>query len=124
MKKTMIIALLAACAGQLKAQTIQQSVWGNKSYWSPYAKPKSSATLLKLDSLKPILNQPSLNSNIKTVTEIGIATTDFNMPIVKVSSNDRMPIVKTDEPGMHYDMLIKRLGTVKRDTTPTVKIIP
>ncbi len=118
MKKIILFALLAACASQLKAQTIQQSVWGNKSYWSPYAKPKASATLLKLDSLKPILNQPSLNSNIKTITELAVVPTgSFNMPIAKVNSTDRMPIVKTDEPGMHYDMLIKRLGTAKPDST-------
>ncbi|MDN3581641.1 hypothetical protein [Mucilaginibacter flavus] len=123
MKKTILFALLAACSSQLKAQTIQQSVWGNKSYWSPYAKPKASATLLKLDSLKPILNQPLLNSNIKTITELAIASPiDYKMPIAKVSSTDRMPIVKTDEPGMHYDMLIKRLGTVRQDSV--VKVIP
>ncbi len=123
MKKTILFALLAACSSQLKAQTIQQSVWGNKSYWSPYSKPKSSATLLKLDSLKPILNQPSLNSNMKTITELAIAAPiDYKMPIAKVSSTDRMPIVKTDEPGVHYDMLIKRLGTVRQDSV--VKVIP
>ena len=122
MKKTLIVALLAACAGQLKAQTLQQSVWGNKSYWSPYTKPQTNGGLLKLDSLKPILIQPTPNNNFKSNPEIVAIPMAYNMPVVKVSSDDRMPIVKTDEPGMHYDMLIKRLGTVKRDST--VKIVP
>ncbi|GAA3977229.1 hypothetical protein [Mucilaginibacter dorajii] len=122
MKKVLIITLLAACAGQLKAQTLQQSVWGNKSYWSPYMKPKANGGLLKLDSLKPILIQPTPNNNFKSNPEIVAIPMAYNMPIVKVSSDDRMPIVKTDEPGMHYDMLIKRLGTAKRDST--VKIVP
>jgi hypothetical protein len=122
MKKTLIVALLAACAGQLKAQTLQQSAWGNKSYWSPYTKPKTNGGLLKLDSLKPILIQPTPNNNFKSNSAIVAIPMAYNMPVVKVSSDDRMPIVKTDEPGMHYDMLIKRLGTVNRDST--VKIVP
>jgi hypothetical protein len=40
----------------------------------------------------------------------------YLMPVAKVSSTDRMPIVKTDEPGMHYTMLIKGYGSPKLDS--------
>ncbi|WP_295716561.1 hypothetical protein [Mucilaginibacter sp.] len=118
MKKVFLFIMLVTCAGHIMAQTLNQPLLGNKKYWSPYLKPKTGDNLFKIAPVLPKLNQPLLNDLeiTKTIPAIADATQmKYNMPIAKVSSNDRMPIVQTDEPGMHYDMLIKRIGTVKPD---------
>ena len=125
MKKVFLFMMLAICADQVMAQTLNQPLWGNKKYWSPYLKPKAGDDQLKIAPVLPQLNQPLLNdlAIIKTVPAIADASQmKYNMPIVKVSSNDRMPIVQTDEPGVHYTMLVKRYGLLKPDSL--AKVIP
>lgn len=125
MKKVFLFTMLATCTGQVMAQTLNQPLLGNKKYWSPYLKPKTGNDLFKIAPVLPQLNQPLLNDLeiTKTIPAIADATQmKYNMPIAKVSSNDRMPIVQTDEPGVHYTMLVKRYGLLKPDSL--AKIIP
>jgi len=122
MKKILLLLILAGCMSQLQAQTLPRSVWGNKQYWSPFLKAKPDSILFKTNPLQPGLIQLPKNSNDQfRVTSVLAQAMNYNMPIAKVSSNDRMPIVKTDEPGMHYTMLIKGYVANKQDT---LKIAP
>jgi hypothetical protein len=43
------------------------------------------------------------------------------MPVVKTYPRDNMPIVRTDEPGMKYQMPIKRINIVNPDSVGVKK---
>jgi hypothetical protein len=119
MKKLLLCSVLTACFVQLKAQTLTQPLLSNKKYWGPYLKPKTGSDLFKTASLLPSISQSLINGQAATKTVLPLANAsamNYNMPIARVTSNDRMPIVKTDEPGMHYTMLIKGYSTAKRDS--------
>jgi len=124
MKKKLLLIVLIACIGQLKAQTITQSFLTNKPYWNPFFKPEPNS-LFKTAPVLPGLNQSLLSNaaTLKTVQPFADASAmKYNMPIVKLSCADKMPIVKTDEPGMHYNMPIAGYEPPKLDSM--VKVIP
>jgi hypothetical protein len=124
MKKTLFFVMLIACAGQLKAQTLNKAPNNNNAVDKLFnLKPLKADT--NLSKFIPVLPQNGLlnNNGIQLNTKDLIAADDFysRMPIVKTYPRDNMPIVKTDEPGMKYHMLIKRIGVVNPDTVGVKK---
>jgi hypothetical protein len=124
MKKTLFFVMLIACAGQLKAQTLNKAPNNNNAVDKLFnLKPLKPDT--NLSKLIPVLPKNGLlnNNGTQLNTKDLIAADDFysRMPIVKTYPRDNMPIVKTDEPGMKYHMLIKRIDTVNPDTVGVKK---
>ncbi|QEC76405.1 hypothetical protein [Mucilaginibacter ginsenosidivorax] len=113
MKKTLLIIILATCISQLKAQISLNPFFNNKITWSPTLKPKTATTFFATQPVTPQLKD-LLSGNVQRVPDA--QPMRYLMPVVKVSGTDRMPIVKTDEPGMHYTMLIKGYGSPKLDS--------
>ncbi len=112
--------VLVAGISQVKAQTITQPLLSNKPYWDPFIKPKANTGLFKTTPIVPRAEQLQTNNNVRI---LGVIANNmaYNMPIVKLSSTDRMPIVKTDEPGMRYNMPIAGYNPPKQDS---LKVIP
>ncbi|QTE36501.1 hypothetical protein J3L18_25755 [Mucilaginibacter gossypii] len=124
MKKTFILAAIVVCAGQLKAQNLNKA-------------PKNNNTVDKLFNLKPLQVDSNLSKLIPVLPKNGLlndnntllntrelvdnVTVYSRMPVVKTYPNDNMPIVKTDEPGVKYHMLIKRIDVVNPDTAGVKK---
>jgi len=119
MKKVLLLMVLVAGISQVKAQTITQPLLSNKPYWNPFIKPKTNTGLFKTPPILPRVDEPKSNNNIKIWGAIANNMV-YNMPIVKLPSTDRMPIVKTDEPGMRYNMPIAGYNPVK----DSVNVIP
>jgi len=110
MKKTLIFITLIACAGQLKAQSLNKA-------------PNNNYTVDKLFNLKPLKADSNLSKFIPTLPQNGSLNNNntllntreliadepvySRMPIVKTYPNDNMPIVKTDEPGVKYICSLK-----------------
>lgn len=118
MKKNLFFVMLIACAGQLKAQTLNKVPNNNNSVDKLFnLKPLTSDT--NLSKLIPVLPQNGFLNNNNTLLNTGQLyageTVYGRMPVVKTYSNDNMPVVKTDEPGMKYHMLIKRIDVVNPD---------
>lgn len=125
MKKALLFIILVAATAQLKAQNTKKVP----------ATPLDQFLQLKpidtsLSKFIPVLPQKGLSKNyngatLNTRSLVTGVTVYSPMPVVKTYSNDRMPIVKTDEPGMKYHMLVKRLDLTNRDTAVVVeKIAP
>jgi len=124
MKKTLILAAIIACAGQLKAQNLNKT-------------PKNNDTVDKLFNLKPLKVDSNLAKLMPVLPKNGLlndnrtllntrelvdnVTVYSRMPVVKNYPNDNMPVVKTDEPGIKYHMLIKRIDVVNPDTAGVKK---
>lgn len=117
MKKVIALIVLATCGSELKAQVSLTPFFSNKITWSPTLKPKTTNDLLITPTVAPQIVRPLLNNfenNIKRVPDA--RSMRSTMPIARVSSNDRMSIVKTDEPGMRYTMLIKGYESPRLDS--------
>lgn len=124
MKKAVLLAAIITCAGQLKAQNLNKT-------------PKNNNAADKLFNLKPLkadTNLPKLiptlppnvffnhnNTLLNTHELIADEPVYSRMPVVKTYPNDNMPIVKTDEPGVKYHMLIKKIGVVNPDSVGVKK---
>jgi hypothetical protein len=113
MKKTLLIIILATCVSQVKAQISLNPFFSNKITWSPTLKPKTATTFFATKPVTPQLKD-FLSGSVQQMPDA--QPMRYLMPVAKVSSTDRMPIVKTDEPGMHYTMLIKGYGSPKLDS--------
>jgi hypothetical protein len=115
MKKVLLLIALACGVSQLKAQTSTQPLLSNKPYWDPYLKPKTNNSPFKLTPILPRTEQPKATT--KNVAELAVAQQMvYNMPIVKLQNTDRMPIARTDEPGMRYNMPIAGYTPPKQDS--------
>ncbi|WP_184546783.1 hypothetical protein [Mucilaginibacter sp. FT3.2] len=117
MKRALLIILLGTCVSQLKAQISLTPFFSNKITWRPTLKPKATNDLFTHTTVVPQVSTPLLNNledGIKRVPDA--RSMRYLMPIAKVSNNDKMPIVKTDEPGIHYTMLIKGYGSARLDS--------
>jgi hypothetical protein len=120
MKKTLFFVMLIACASQLKAQSLNKAPGNNNAVDKLFnLKPLKADT--NLSKLIPLLPQNGLlnnnNSNLLNTRDLVDNVTVYSrMPVVKTYSGDNMPVVKTDELGMKYHMLIKRIDVVNPDT--------
>ncbi|MET3500901.1 hypothetical protein FHW88_002345 [Mucilaginibacter sp. SG538B] len=124
MKKTLILAAIIACAGQLKAQNLNKAPKNNNAADKLFnLKPlKADTNLSKLiPTLPPNVFFNHNNTLLNTHELIADEPVYSRMPIVKTYPNDNMPIVKTDEPGIKYHMLIKRIDVVNPDTAGVKK---
>lgn len=124
MKKTLFFVMLIACAGQLKAQSLNKAPGNNNTVDKLFnLKPLKADT--NLSKLIPILPQNGLlnnNSNLLNTRDLVDNVTVYSrMPVVKTYPRDNMPVIKTDEPGMNYHMLIKRIDVVNPDTVGVKK---
>ncbi|QEM05958.1 hypothetical protein DIU31_021495 [Mucilaginibacter rubeus] len=124
MKKTLILAAIIACAGQLKAQNLNKA-------------PKNNNAVDKLFNLKPLQVDSNLSKLMPVLPKNGLlndnrtllntrelvdnVTVYSRMPVVKNYPNDNMPVVKTDEPGIKYHMLIKKTDIVNPDSVGVKK---
>lgn len=113
MKKTMLFIILATCAGQVKAQISLTPFFSNKITWSPTLKQKTVTTFFATKPVTPQLKD-FLSGSVPQMPDA--RPMRYLMPVAKLSNTDRMPVVKTDEPGMHYTMLIKGYGSPKLDS--------
>lgn len=114
MKTFFLIAAAVILGVQAKAQQKDNSL---KSLIVPQLDLKTDSSLLKplgknnsLQFFKmPLVSAP--NAQLLSQLQINTKTISVNdkMPRVNTYNVDRMPIVKTDEPGMKYTMLVKRV---------------
>ncbi|SEO98244.1 hypothetical protein SAMN05192574_11820 [Mucilaginibacter gossypiicola] len=118
MKKTLIFIAIIACAGQLKAQSLNKAP-NNNSPVDKFFNLKPLKADSNLSKLIPVLPQNGLlnNSTLLNTSELVDNVTVYSrMPVVKTYPRDNMPVVKTGEPGMKYHMLIKRIDVVNPDS--------
>lgn len=122
-KKTILFAMLAACATQLKAQRLNK-VPGNNPVDKLF-KTKPFIPDSSFSKFIPVLPQNGHSNNngtlLKTSELIAGETVYSRMPIVRTYLNDNMPMVKINEPGMKYHMLIKRLDVINADSAGVKK---
>ena len=116
MKFIWLFILMIGGITQLKAQQLAAPLPGKKPNTSiyPYSKGLFDNSTITLTPAKPNLIQPL--TSVPPANSVFAVEMNDRMPVVKLQSTDKMPVVKTDEPNMHYTMLIKRLGEVKRDS--------
>ena len=125
MKKALLFIILVAATAQLKARNTKKVPATPLDQFL-----KLNPVDTSLSKFIPILPQKGLSKNyngatLNTRSLVTGVTVYSPMPVVKTYSNDRMPIVKTDEPGMRYHMLVKRLDLSDRDTAVVVeKVAP
>jgi hypothetical protein len=101
MKKIVLIFVLTAGILQAKAQ--QKSNAGQLPGLSPNFKADTSWNrLFKLKTDSAVKNKPfSISNNVVSVSP-------DHMPVIKLASNDRMPVVQTDKTG--YNMPVAGLN--------------
>ncbi len=105
MKKAILVLLLITGAMQLRAQQlipVKPDIKLNDGLQNTF-KPndwQSPQALLTQPVTKPV----AINSNSTTIYS--------TMPIAKVSSTDRMPIVVPGDPNVHYTILIKKVDII------------
>ncbi|MBB6130849.1 hypothetical protein [Mucilaginibacter lappiensis] len=116
MKSIWLFILMMGGVAQLNAQQLIAPLPGKKPDNSiyQYFKVKPDDGILKLTPVIPNTLEPI--PTVPTAKNLGIINFTDNMPIAKLRSTDKMPFFKTDEPNMHYTMLIKRLSEAKTDS--------
>jgi hypothetical protein len=124
MKKTLFFIMLIAGVSELKAQNLNKVPNNNNAVDKLFnLKPLKADT--NLSKLIPLLPQNGLLNNngplLNTRELVDNVTVYSRMPVVKTYPRDNMPVVKTDEPGMKYHMLIKRIDVVNPDTVKVRK---
>jgi hypothetical protein len=124
MKKTLFFIMLIAGVSELKAQNLNKVPNNNNAVDKLFnLKPLKADT--NLSKLIPLLPQNGLLNNNGTLLNtrelVDNVTVYSRMPVVKTYPRDNMPVVKTDEPGMKYHMLIKRIDVVNPDTVKVRK---
>jgi hypothetical protein len=111
MKNIWLFILMIGGITQLRAQQLTQPAAPGKapdSFLQQYLKVNPDNNLFKLAPVSPEAGQQS--TVIPTIKELMVAETAYNMPIVKLRSDDKMPIVKPGDPNTHYTMLIQDYG--------------
>jgi len=111
MKKIIVALLLIAASTHVKAQQLTplkpdiKLNDGTQNLFKPLPAPSPKDLLLQTKTDV----QPGLLQANKIVVY-------SNMPVVKLSSTDRMPVVVSGDPNTKYTMLVKK---VEINTTPT-----
>jgi hypothetical protein len=117
MKTTWLLILMIVGVTQLKAQQLIQPATPGKTpdnslYQYFRVKPDNN-----LFNIAPV--QPKTNSQLNvvpTVKELKTPEMDDNMPIAKLQSDDKMPVVKPGDPNTRYTILIQGYGKTKPDS--------
>jgi hypothetical protein len=109
MKKVILVLLLLAGFSQLKAQDLLNS----KSTF----KFKADSSF-KFAPVPPQLNNPFNSFKLKTPVQ-NVQVFNSTMPVVKVQSSDRMPILVLGNDGFKYTMLIKKIEVVDPNNEPS-----
>ena len=110
MKRIILGLLLIAASTQLKAQQLLQTAPDVKLNNGLQNLFKPETTLSPKSLLLQPLNTKPANSNDIIVYS--------KMPVVKVSSTDRMPVAVLGDPNTKYTMLVKK---VEINSTPTTE---
>ena len=112
MKKIAVLLLLIAASTQLKAQNL-----------------KTIPDLKLNDGLQnafkpatPLTPQQMLTQSIQTANNETVFYS--NMPVVKLSSIDHMPILKPGKDGVNYTMLVKKEKVINPAEQPLTPQIP
>ena len=116
MKKLWLFILIIGGVTQLKAQQLTVPPLTDKKAdnvnYQPFMN-NSGNILIPAPAIpkitKPLITIPGIN-NLATPQTID------NMPIAKLRSADKMPVIKTGEPNTRYTMLIKRYGKANSDS--------
>ncbi|WPU99668.1 hypothetical protein SNE26_26995 [Mucilaginibacter sp. cycad4] len=124
MKKALLFVAILACASRLKAQNLNKAPGNNNAVDKLFnLKPFKADT--NLSKLIPVLPQNGLLNNngtrLNTRELIADETVYSRMPVIKTYPRDNMPVVKTDEPGTKYHMLIKKIDVVNPDVVEVKK---
>ena len=117
MKKLWLFIFIIGGVAQLKAQQLTvpplTDKKADKVNYQPFMNNSGNNILIPAPAMpkitKPLITIPGIN-NLATPQTID------NMPIAKLRSADKMPVIKTGEPNTHYTMLIKRYGTANSDS--------
>ncbi len=76
-------------------QLIPDLKWNDQNFFMPYFKMQKPGNLSNQNNdFKTVIVQPLVN----------------NMPIAKLSSDDHMPVAKTEDGVTHYTMLVKKIA--------------
>jgi hypothetical protein len=121
MKNIWIFILMIGGVTQLRAQQLIQPIPPGKTPDNSiyqYFKAKPDNNPFKIAPVSPDAGQPS--TVIPTIKELMVAETAYNMPIVKLRSDDKMPMVKPGDPNTHYTMLIQDYGKTNSAKNRTV----
>jgi hypothetical protein len=120
MKSIWLFILMTGGIMQLKAQQLTHPLITAKNPDNSlyqYFREKSDYSPFKTPPVAPKTNlQPSV---VPTVKELKTPEMADNMPIVKLRSDDKMPVAKPGDPDIHYTMLIQGYGKVKTDSAGT-----
>ncbi|HTI59097.1 hypothetical protein [Mucilaginibacter sp.] len=113
MKKTLLILFVVAIVTQVKAQ--QLAFKPADSMLVKSLKIYPSLKMSDSSQFKKYLETPNLNSLafVNTWKENTDAGTFYStMPVVKMGSNDKMPIAKLESGGINHTMPIKKITVV------------
>jgi hypothetical protein len=117
MKNIWLFILMIGGVTQLRAQQLTQPIAPGKTPDNSiyqYFKAKPDNNLFKIAPVSPYAGQSSIV--IPTIKEVMVVETAYNMPIVKLHSDDKMPIARPWNPNTHYTMLIQDYGKAKADS--------
>jgi hypothetical protein len=118
MKTTWLLILIIVSVTQLKAQQLIQPLKPGKTPDNSlyqYFRIKPDNNLFNIAPVRPKTNQPQ-TTVVPTVKEIMTPEMDDNMPIAKLRSDDKMPVVKPGDPNTRYTILIQSYGKAKPDS--------
>jgi len=126
MKKVILLCLIAACAGQLKAQQPLKSIYDSVKISQNIGKFKFDSLRVNLPSVKlqeliASNKQPDFITNTSVYKAspdnmpVVVPASDSRMPVMKLHGNDNMPVVKLGN--TDNGALIKLLKP-----TPAVKV--
>lgn len=119
MKSIWLFILMIGGVAQLRAQQLTQPLTPGKTPDNSlyqYFRVKPDDNLFKLAPVSPKTSQSTTITPI--IKELMAPEMVYNMPIAKLQSDDKMPIVKLGDPNTHYTMLI--MDYSKTDTSKRV----
>lgn len=125
MKSIWLFILMIGGVAQLRAQQLAPSAPAVKlpgNFIYPNFKAKPNNNLFKLSPVLPDTGKPT--APVPVVKDVIVTEMAYNMPIAKLRSDDKMPIVKLGDPNTHYTMLIQGYDKAKADSLRKTAIRP
>jgi len=114
MKKFLLLTIIIASVSQARAQALLQKPADsiNSGFFNPFNPIKKADTSV----YGKFFLMPDINSQLKHIklNKTVIAEPFMsNMPVVKLTSSDRMPVAKLADGNTRYTMLIKKIAMVE-----------